>query len=171
MFFIIRYHNILGFGTPGIYRIVLEICVLCCPERQRHTTMSCCLSATFLLNISYPYPSWQYTVSRLFFKGVLCLQALLLTQVQGCTKITSPSMLLLPHLPPVLLFVAYSSVINFFFNIICFFLLCQIYTVIVCFVPVSLCLASLSLAYTFLFFKPLCRSMLSPFFLSLPAPV
>lgn len=38
-----------------------------------------------------PHPSLQHIVLCLVLKGLLCLQALLLTQVQGCTKITSPS--------------------------------------------------------------------------------
>lgn len=52
------------------------------------------------LSNSPPAPaSLQHIVSCLLFKRALCLPALLLTQVQGCTKLTSPS-LLPPTAPP-----------------------------------------------------------------------
>lgn len=78
--------------------------------RGRDSTVSSCLSAEFLPNISYRLSSLRSIVFGLCFGAVFCLQDLLLTQVQRWTKITSPSTFLCPF-----------SVSLFFFGIYHFF--------------------------------------------------
>lgn len=102
-----------------IVGIVLVFHVLCWSQRQEHSTVSCCLPVTFLQNISCPHPSLQHIVSCLFFKRVLCFQALLLTQVQGCTRITSSSTPLAVPLPtPLTLQCTFVLSTNFYFPFI-----------------------------------------------------
>ena len=139
----------------GLHCIAVVVCSPCRPERQRRSTASCCLSVTFLLNISDPHPSLCCIVSRPFFKGVLCLRALLLTQVQGCTKITSPSTsptvpLPLPPLPPVLHFAASSSATNCSPNITCFLASARFILLKLFFSPVSLYSSYLKILISFL---------------------
>lgn len=64
--------------------------------RGRSNTVSCCLPADFLPDISYRLSSLRSIVFGLCFRAVFCLRDLLLTQVQRWTKITPPTMLLCP---------------------------------------------------------------------------
>lgn len=58
----------------------------CVGLRGRESTVSCCLSAEVLPNISYWLSSLGSIVLGLYFGPVFCLRDLLLTQVQRWTK-------------------------------------------------------------------------------------
>lgn len=93
-------------------------CPVSCVGLRRGDTAqraAVCLSHS-CLNISQQHPSLWRIVSYLVFKRVLCLRALLLTQVQGCTKKTSPSTSPPVSLSAVHLCVSHSSATNFVLN-------------------------------------------------------